>query len=88
MTEESISIGRLRWRCRRGTKELDRILGGYLDQDYAQAPLEQQRAFAALLEVQDPDIYDWLMGVQTPNKATFKVIIGLLRDKYQISSMT
>ena len=88
MTEESVSIGRLRWRCRRGTKELDRILSEYLEQDYAQAPLEQQRAFAALLEVQDPDIYDWLMGVHTPGKANLKGIIALLRDKYKIKSMT
>jgi len=88
MTEKSAYIGRLRWRCRRGTKELDRILGGYLEQDYPQAPLEHQRAFAALLEVQDPDIYDWLMGIHSPDKAKFKGIIALLRDKYQISSMT
>ena len=82
MTEESVSIGRLRWRCRRGTKELDRILGGYLEQDYAQAPLDQQRAFAALLEIQDPDIYDWLMGVKAPDEEALKAIISVLQDKY------
>jgi antitoxin CptB len=87
VTEESVSIGRLRWRCRRGTKELDRILGGYLEQDYAQASLEQQRAFAALLEIQDPDIYDWLMGIHVPEKAEFVVIIDLLRNKHQTNSM-
>ncbi len=77
-------IGRLRWRCRRGTKELDRILGGYLEEDYAQAPVELQHAFIALLEVQDPDIYDWLMGAQTPDTELFKNIIRVLRQKYQL----
>ena len=84
MAEESIPIGRLRWRCRRGTKELDRILGAYLDQDYANALPEHQHAFVALLEVQDPDIYDWLMGAKEPEEKGFKSIIQILQQKFQI----
>ena len=84
MTEVPIPIGLLRWRCRRGTKELDRILGGYLEENYAQASVQLRRAFVALLEVQDPDIYDWLMGAQEPVEEQFKDIIAALRQKYQI----
>jgi len=75
--------GRLRWRCRRGTTELDRMLGGYLEADYPRASSTMQQAFADLLEQQDPDIFDWLMGAQ-PADAPFIDIISKLRKKYQL----
>ena len=86
MVEKSIPIGLLRWRCRRGTKELDRILGGFLEEDYTQASAELQRSFAALLERQDPDIYDWLMGVEQPDEIRFEAIVGALQRKYCVTS--
>lgn len=47
---------RLRWLCRRGMKELDLLLLGYLDRRYAGAPAGEQAAFVRLLSMQDPDI--------------------------------
>ncbi len=85
MAEKSIPVGRLRWRCRRGTKELDRMLGGFLEEDYAQAPIELQKAFIALLEVQDPDIYDWLMGAKAPDEEAFNAIVSALQRKYCVT---
>ena len=57
-------IGKLRWRCRRGTKELDVLTTRYLDHFYTAASPEEQSAFAALLELQDPDLYKILSRVQ------------------------
>ena len=87
MTEDSILIGQLRWRCRRGTKELDRILSGFLEHEYPQVDPSLQQAFVLLLEVQDPDIYDWLMGVESPADEKFKEIVRVLRKKYRTSSL-
>ncbi len=78
VVEANLQTGRLYWRCRRGTKELDRVLGDYLEQEYSQAGADLQSAFAGLLEQQDPDIYDWLMGVK-PAEAEFGAIIGALQ---------
>ena len=47
--EANLPEGRLYWRCRRGTKELDRVLGDYLEQEYARAEARLQNAFAGLL---------------------------------------
>ena len=44
-------IGKLRWRCRRGMKELDLLTLGYLEAYYPTASTEEQQAFAALLEL-------------------------------------
>jgi len=83
VSEQSPPVGRLRWRCRRGTTELDRMLGGYLEQDYAQASSALQLAFSDLLEQQDPDIFDWLMGAQAAD-VEFVDIVQVLRTKYQL----
>ncbi len=87
MTEDTAPIGQLRWRCRRGTKELDRILGGFLEHDYPHSAPALQQAFVALLEVQDPDIYDWLTGVQLPSDGKFNEIVRVLQKKYRISGL-
>jgi len=53
---------RLRWRCRRGTKELDLILTRFLEQEYASLSDAQKDDFEALLLEQDPDLAGWLWG--------------------------
>jgi antitoxin CptB len=58
--------GRLRWRCRRGMKELDILLTRYLDERYGGAPAEEQQAFLQLLETQDPVIYAYCLGQERP----------------------
>ena len=49
---------RLAWLSRRGIKELDLVLQGFLQDGYAEATAAEQQAFAALLEYQDPEILD------------------------------
>jgi antitoxin CptB len=58
--------GRLRWRCRRGMKELDILLTRYLDECYGTASTDEQRAFQHLLETQDPVIYAYCLGQERP----------------------
>lgn len=59
-------LARLRWRCRRGMKELDELLSRYLDEHYSEASREEQALFERLLEMQDPDIYAYLIGREAP----------------------
>jgi len=55
-------MSRLRWRCRRGMKELDVVLEGYLASHYANASPEDKTAFEALLELPDPELLYQLTG--------------------------
>lgn len=48
--------GRLWFKCRRGMKELDNLLLGYLERRYPEAPREQQQCFESLLELEDPQL--------------------------------
>ncbi len=63
MTEFSeAQIARLRWHCRRGMRELDVLLMKYMDQVFPQASPASQVAFAALLDLQDPELLALLTG--------------------------
>lgn len=57
---------RLRWRCRRGMKELDVLLAGWLDRCWSGADETRRHEFAWLLEQPDPDLVDWLIGGLRP----------------------
>lgn len=56
MTDDDAGLRRLRWRCRRGMRELDELLMAYINKEYVAASTERQAAFAALLTLQDPEI--------------------------------
>ena len=53
-------LSRVRWRCRRGTRELDFILQGFVDRHYARLDEADRRLFRDLLEVEDPQLTEWL----------------------------
>lgn len=75
---------RLRWRCRRGTRELDALLGGWLNERYAQAGEQMRADFDRLLDVQDPDLWDWLMGHSLPADAGFVAIVDEIRTRHRV----
>jgi antitoxin CptB len=73
-------LGRLRWRCRRGMKELDVLLARYVEEHYSEAPPSVQRAFIELLESPDPVIYAYCMGrMQPPTPLLSSVIERITR---------
>ena len=76
-----VSLGKLRWRCRRGTKELDKMFSDFLDNEYAQASKEMQQGFVLLLEQQDPDVYDWLMGAAVPEERALLAVVKRMRER-------
>ncbi len=83
--QESIpSLGRLRWLCRRGMSELDTLLGDWLEQDYSGSSHAEKRAFAELLEVPDPDLWDWLVGRCAPPRVDWKELIDAIRTRHSL----
>jgi antitoxin CptB len=79
-----VDKGRLRWRARRGTRELDALLGGWLDERFEQASEAQRQAFDQLLDVQDPDLWDWVMGHAQAPRADWQTIIDDIRARHRL----
>jgi antitoxin CptB len=79
--EQAIPDGQLRWHARRGLQELDVLLQRYLDQRYPRASTAERMSFAALLEQNDADIMDWVLGRQSAPKHLTDVIRALGTDR-------
>ncbi|MFO0028940.1 MAG: succinate dehydrogenase assembly factor 2 [Pseudomonadota bacterium] len=73
-------VARLRWRCRRGMRELDQLFAGWLDHHGAAADPATVDAFEALLMVEDSELWAWCMGRGAPERADWQVILGQIRS--------
>jgi len=80
----SAEASRLRWRCRRGMRELDQLLGWYLDTRYAESDAATKEAFSTLLDQQDPELWDWLMGRTPCEFAPWRRIVDEIRTRDRI----
>lgn len=72
-------IKQLRWRCRRGTLELDLILLRYLDNCYLVADKAEQLAFQQLLGLEDVILMRYLMADEQPDDQSLSAVIDHLR---------
>jgi antitoxin CptB len=59
-------LGKLRWHCRRGMKELDVLLVRYVNERFGEASGPERAAFRRLLEIQDPVLYAYCLGSEPP----------------------
>lgn len=50
----------------RGTREMDLLMGSFADKNVASFNRDELQVYAALLEQNDPDLYDWITGQKTP----------------------
>jgi len=73
------NMARLRWRCRRGMRELDVMLTRYLDRVWATASPSERDAFMQLVDLQDPDLFGYLVGRATPAEESQRAIIACIR---------
>jgi len=73
------ACGRLRWRCRRGMKELDVLLERFAERVLPQASAAECRVFAELLELPDPLLVGFLLGAATPAEPHLAQAIGRMR---------
>ena len=67
---EDAELKRLRWRCRRGMRELDQLMLRYLDQAWPAASDGERAVFLRLLDCEDDKLWRWFMGYeQCPDDA-------------------
>ena len=77
-------LKRLRLRSwRRGTREMDLVLGPYADGPMAGLDEAALDAFEALLDEADPDLYTWIAGAAAP-PAAHGTAIGRIRAFHRL----
>ena len=72
-------IARLRWKCRRGMREMDILMTRFLDRGYAQLDDAGQKSFERLLDIPDQDILQWLWSDSLPDDAELAKLIVHMR---------
>ena len=60
-------------------RELDVLLQRYLDEDYPRASRPERDAFARILELQDPEIFGYLVGRDSPQEASLRDVVARIR---------
>ncbi len=75
-------LSKLEWRCRRGTKELDLLLLGYLNRNYMHAELHLKKAFESLLEMQDPELYELLIDKAQADNKDIADVVAIIRSRH------
>jgi antitoxin CptB len=79
---------RLRLRSwRRGTREMDLILGGFADAKLAGLASAELDDYAALLSENDHDLYQWITGSGEPPPA-LKPTVQMIRCFHKIGDNT
>jgi antitoxin CptB len=77
---------RMAWRCRRGMKELDLLLAGWLDTQFDRASELQRGQFEALLELPDPQLARYLLGGERPESPALAAVVESILARSRIMS--
>jgi len=75
-------LAKLKWRCRRGMRELDVLLSHYLERYYELAPPTEQQAFQALLMLSDTQLYNYLVGEEKPIEIDQLLLVEKIKQRH------
>lgn len=78
--EDQAELGRLRWRSRRGMRELDVLFNRYLDHAWAEDPEQQRGIFLRLLDCEDDKLWRWFMGYEDVPDAELRAFVRRILD--------
>lgn len=79
MSTDDAELRRLRWRCRRGMRELDQLLERYLDRAWRNAPADERGVFLRLLDIEDDKLWRWFMGFEAVPDAELAQLVERIR---------
>ncbi len=69
---------RLKWRCRRGMRELDLLMERFLDHAYATSSDDDRALFLRLLDTEDDILWRWCMGRERPEEPALATFVDQL----------
>lgn len=72
-------IRRVRWRCRRGMRELDQLLLRHLDRAWAAESEHARGVFLRLLDCEDDRLWRWFMGHEVPPDVEIASLLARIR---------
>ncbi len=72
-----MQISKLKWKCRKGVRELDMLLSKYIETSYDILSAKEKDVFAEFIEKDTYEILDILMNKKNSNKKFINIIAAL-----------
>jgi antitoxin CptB len=76
---DEVELRKLRWRCRRGMRELDQLLERWLERAWRQSPTAQRKVFLRLLDSEDDRLWRWFLGHEAPADVEIATLLDQIR---------
>ena len=79
--DNATEFNRLRWRCtHRAQREMDVLLGNFLERRYADLAPAHAAAFAALVELEDIELWPLIIGKRAASDPAQAEVLAMLKD--------
>ena len=78
--DDDVELRRLRWRCRRGMRELDQLMTRWLDREWRQSSSRERDDFLRLLASEDDRLWKWFLGQETAPDAALDALVQRIRQ--------
>ena len=79
MDADEVELRKLRWRCRRGMRELDQLLERWLEREWRQSPTAQREVFLRLLDTEDDKLWRWFLGHEASPDVEIAALVDRIR---------
>jgi antitoxin CptB len=76
---EDVERRKVRWRCRRGMRELDDLLLRWLEREWTAASEARRGVFLRLLDCEDDRLWRWFLGKETAPDAALDALVQHIR---------
>ncbi len=76
---QPLNPSKIRWKCRRGMLELDILFEKFFNEKFSQLSDHEKELFNRFLDHPDPQLYDWLLGHDTPQDSDDKKMVDKIR---------
>ncbi|MGM0517540.1 MAG: succinate dehydrogenase assembly factor 2 [Pseudomonadota bacterium] len=76
---------RLRWRCRRGLRELDLLLGPFAERQLPRLGPDELDDLDRLLTSADQDLQSWFLGRERPSDDSLADLVERIRQQARSS---
>ena len=77
--DDDTELKKLRWRCRRGMRELDQLLERWLDRAWRQSPTGERAVFLRLLDTEDDKLWRWFLGHESSDDVEIAALVDRIR---------
>ncbi|MDU4465550.1 succinate dehydrogenase assembly factor 2 [Haemophilus parahaemolyticus] len=74
---------KLEWACRRGMRELDKMIMPFYQNHFNSLTEVEQQAFVEMLTYPDPELFRWVMHQLPAPTQTITDVIELMRSKIE-----